>query len=262
MDDNLIYIYRQVTIKDRDPDGDIYIKLDMDNVFLGVSTPDMREECPQDNVEFFYVNASYPWQKVDQTDVFRFFNIMSYCGRDGVLRDDMSIPQFWNNMHVLFIELDEDNYYRTIFHAEKMKLLITARDECFDWYETNPEIYRVFKDGESIGSFTAINRNELRKLFNRTRPDKHKKAGFMFRLIPYINRQWNIVCHNPEEPCLDNVMALSAEEIEKILKRKIPQIQEDWPVKLRDDYLYYDPEFIYGGSRKDDAIKLFTGKLH
>lgn len=45
----------------------------------------------------------------------------------------------------------------------------------------------------------------VRKLYNEVDKTKHKHLGYIFRLLPYINIEFNVLCSNPQEEELEDV---------------------------------------------------------
>lgn len=52
----------------------------------------------------------------------------------------------------------------------------------------------------------------VRELYRKTPNSRHKYLGYVFRMLPYINTEYNILCHNPNEKNLDYVMPLAVSE--------------------------------------------------
>ncbi len=50
-------------------------------------------------------------------------------------------------------------------------------------------------------------------LYYQMKPRAHKYFGMVISLIPYINTEWNILCDNPEEKCIDRVHAMTVGEL-------------------------------------------------
>lgn len=244
----------------RDNDRITYVWIEeATHFFLGVSTQAMREKFKPCENETIWVNTAHPWNDVNSKMIFRLFYTAAFETMYDVIFNDHGIPiYYWNLHHVIdmsyaptkeFLEFAEENNYIT---QTKDGLL-----------EFNHDIFKVpTEEDTDMGTYTALNRQRLCDLYHSTPHLNHPRVGFIYKLIPYINREWNVVCHNPDEKDRKAVQPMSCDEIGEVLGHPLIMIQDYWPVKLRDDYLYYDPEFIYGGSRKDDAIKLFTGKLH
>ena len=55
--------------------------------------------------------------------------------------------------------------------------------------------------------------NAVRKLYNATSIRKHKQLGYVFKLLPYINLEYNIFCKDPFIKEIDNIMPLSVVDL-------------------------------------------------
>lgn len=65
---------------------------------------------------------------------------------------------------------------------------------------SDKDIMRLYIDG-------------IRNVYLRTIPTSRKKLGYIFKLIPYINKKYNIVCHNPNETERTQIKPMSFGEI-------------------------------------------------
>ena len=63
----------------------------------------------------------------------------------------------------------------------------------------------------------------VRALYNATETRKHKQLGYVFRLLPCINLQYNILCKNPLETSLNMVEPLTVADLCSILGYKVNQ---------------------------------------
>ncbi len=60
--------------------------------------------------------------------------------------------------------------------------------------------------------------NGIQTLFEKCRdPRQHKAVGYIYKLIPWVNINYNILCSNPLEDELDKIVPLSTKEILTIL---------------------------------------------
>lgn len=66
-------------------------------------------------------------------------------------------------------------------------------------------------------SITRIYFNSIRNLYERTPVKSHKQLGYIYKLIPYINKEYNVVCYNPEETEWDKVKIMPLEDICKLI---------------------------------------------
>lgn len=99
--------------------------------------------------------------------------------------------RFWNSVKAYYIREDE----------ETGKLWLN--DE-------------IFKRGK-LKSKTAIDYqqfyfNGVRSLYKSANGKNHNYLGYLFQLIPFINREWNVVCENPFEADLDNVQLVTMKD--------------------------------------------------
>lgn len=57
-----------------------------------------------------------------------------------------------------------------------------------------------------------------RQLYYKLKPREHRYFGYVIRIIPYINREFNILCKNPDETVFDRIEPLSIGEICDIVR--------------------------------------------
>lgn len=57
----------------------------------------------------------------------------------------------------------------------------------------------------------------IRELYERCTPREHKKLALLYKLLPYINNNWNIVCKNVHEENKDLIEPYELKEIAKVL---------------------------------------------
>lgn len=60
-------------------------------------------------------------------------------------------------------------------------------------------------------------RSTIRELYGKMSIKGHRFFGYVIQLIPYFNREWNVICSNPEETDMMKIDFLSIGEICKLL---------------------------------------------
>ena len=60
-------------------------------------------------------------------------------------------------------------------------------------------------------------RESIRQLYGATPKSKHHLLGIMFRSLPYINLEYNVLCKNPLENCLQDIELLSLADFCKLV---------------------------------------------
>lgn len=82
-------------------------------------------------------------------------------------------------------------------------------------------ISNVFTRGKlPKGQHTAMQRlyrDSIRNLYRNTPVSKHRLLGIVFRLLPYVNQEYNILCYNPGEECIDDLDLLSLDDFCKLI---------------------------------------------
>ena len=83
-------------------------------------------------------------------------------------------------------------------------------------YELNSEKFikgkLTFEEQITDVRYVKVYIDSLRKLYLSVPQKKHVYLGYVFQVIPYVNRQWNIVCKNPLETNIDLVEPFTAGE--------------------------------------------------
>lgn len=70
----------------------------------------------------------------------------------------------------------------------------------------------------------------VRELYNKSTPHSHKTLSYIFQILPYVNRQYNIICFNPLEENLDDIQCMSLGEFCKTINydsHNVRQLQKN-----------------------------------
>ncbi|MBE6845447.1 MAG: hypothetical protein E7508_07030 [Ruminococcus sp.] len=85
-----------------------------------------------------------------------------------------------------------------------------------DGYRLNENAFKKGKinlDGSlSDSRFVKVYIRYIRELYRATPQNKHVHLGYVFKMIPYINLEHNIVCHNPLEKNFKKVIPMTVGE--------------------------------------------------
>lgn len=136
--------------------------------------------------------------------------------------------------------------------------------------------YKINTDCVSRGSlpnkssdYTRVFIDTIRELYVKCDPKNHKQLYYVFKLLPYINLQYNIPCTNVECEVLGDIVPLSLKDICEIVGydktstsklwnalRKF-KIQENYVVckHVVDDleFICINPRLFYAGTRIEDV---------
>ena len=60
--------------------------------------------------------------------------------------------------------------------------------------------------------YQKIYSKAFRELYQRSSPNMHKRMGYIFQLIPYINIEHNVLCYNPDEQNFCDIEFMSTQD--------------------------------------------------
>ena len=159
----------------------------------------------------------------------------------------------------------------------------TSRDflrECIDndmMYIKNDKIYITSKYvfcGE-IKNFIKLSGNChmrlyvdcVRNIYKRASIEEHKLLGYLFMMIPFVNIEWNTLCHNQFEKNIDNIDRMTTQEFANIigynkknvyrLHNKLLNIKvaEEFAISITmygsKSYIFVNPKIFYSGENKE-----------
>lgn len=122
--------------------------------------------------------------------------------------------------------------------------------------------------------FTRLFKNTVRDLYAKFNGRSIKKLGVIYAVLPYVNFNFNTVCHNPQEVKVDDIIPMTLSELADKLgyadyRKLVPVLREiryedkpifkfvDGTADRRDKYIIVNPRIVYAGNGKHlDGIKL------
>lgn len=114
-----------------------------------------------------------------------------------------TVTRFWKEVYPHYLTIQGDNLIFTntdIFKKGRLK----RKKEYTDYQ-------KFYIDG-------------IRKLYNSTSKNNHKHLGYLFKLLPYVNLEYNLICHNPKEKNLDNIELMSMKEFCRQIKYDVTHL--------------------------------------
>lgn len=60
--------------------------------------------------------------------------------------------------------------------------------------------------------YQQLHDNALRQIYAAVSPRQHKHLGYAFQMLEYLSVEYNVLCHNPQERELSEVLPLTCEE--------------------------------------------------
>lgn len=146
-----------------------------------------------------------------------------------------------------------------------------------DFLCANPDFFRKWtlppyrvKNFYDHGKYvTKLHIDVVRELYKRFLPHGHKTLSYLFRVLPYVNRQHNILCHNPLEEKYSKIRPMTAKEFCNLigygpahLSRLMQQLESmkfftyGQVIKQTDGKIFVNPNLYYAGDLRDDVMLL------
>ena len=164
-----------------------------------------------------------------------------------------------------------------LFLAKLIKLEILEKEE--GKYKMNSKIFYKGQIKDNYGADKETIRiyiKFIRTLFNTCTPRQHNKLAYFYKLIPYINRKYNVVCSNIFETEMEYINIMTLEQICDVLdydKSNISKlIKELSKIEYGDEHvfcymaagdikkatIFINPVVFYSGS-DNEVISLLRG---
>lgn len=102
-----------------------------------------------------------------------------------------TVTRFWNEVYPHYLTMQDDSLL--FVNKDLFKMGSLGRKKKYIDYQ------KFYIDG-------------IRKLYNSTTKSNHKHLGYLFKLLPYVNLEYNLICHNPKEKNLNNISLMSMKE--------------------------------------------------
>lgn len=217
---------------------------------------------------------------LSDSDLVRFLYLGTYTKKDGILKFDNSniitkenikkilrlkdeaFRLFWNNIINNKLICEEDN-----------KILINL----FYFYRGKEKDYYNMTNRKFGDNFTRLYIEATRNLYENTNIRKIKKLAIIYKLLPFVNWQTNILCKNPKEINKYKIEPLTILDISNYLKydkthlaRFRKEIHEfkynnndifmriGKSSDINYDYIVVNPIFYYKGNNIEELNYLLT----
>lgn len=102
--------------------------------------------------------------------------------------------------------------------ADKFYNECVAADLLYDNGESGLYLTEAFyRNNSSNKNRVKLYKRTIQQMYKKLPPTKHRYFGYVVQLVPLINFEWNVVCHNPQETNRYHLQPLSFKEVCKEL---------------------------------------------
>ena len=148
-------------------------------------------------------------------NITRLMYIVTYLSYEGYLINDnhtyMNKKSLYKKLNISRQEADrfyKDMIDNNIFVKHDNKIYVN--DNCF----SKGNIYKSSKYRRNI---TKIYVDYIRNIYTNCPVSSHKHLGYIFKIMPYVHIQYNILCKNPHEKKYSKILPLSLEDFCRII---------------------------------------------
>lgn len=219
-----------------------------------------------------FTNCTVYFPELDSATLARLIYSLTYMGYNNYLKigrqtkikksdlkRKLKLPD--DKFEDFFKKMIDENIY--ILDNEYIKI----SDSWFKRGETNLKKY--FKLDKSV---TRIYFNGIRELYEQCRLNQHNALGYIYKILPFVSIEYNIVCHNPEETDMDKLEPMTLPELcdligydksnaNKLMKTMSAyQIDGKCMIKYvidgtdhRNSKIYVNPKIYYSGNHGSEV---------
>lgn len=178
------------------------INNDLGKFFFVIHNEEFKDLLPQTITRLIYLNTYMNYDN----------NKLMLTERTPMKRKDLSqvlnvskavVSKFWKEVSPKYIKEHNDG-------------LIFTNTDVF--------IRRRLKKGGKYNPYHKFYINGIRTLYRSTDINNHRHLGYIFKMLPYINLEYNVLCHNPLEQNLDLINFMSLSEFCEIIQYDISHL--------------------------------------
>lgn len=185
----------------------------------------------------------------------RLMFISTFTGYDGYICKNKNSPMSEEDIQDS-LGLSYSESHRFISEMFTHKILLSREDRIY----VNREFFaRGGVEKKEIAALanqekrlTRLYIDAIRDLYGKATPRSHKSLSYIFRIIPFVSREYNIVCHNPLETELEKVQPMTLGEFCDV-------IEYDRANSCKLFRLLFEPQFECGGKIKS-AMRYVVSK--
>lgn len=176
----------------------------------------MQSEYCGNFVFFIFKNMNFLNEILNDNDLVKFIYIGTYVKRDGYLIEDNNVTyitkkhleKLLNVSRNRFAEFYNKLVDNNLIYEEVEKLRINLDY----FYKGNKGNYKTLTNSK-LDDFTRIYIDTTRKLYLNTPIREHKQLAIIYKLLPFVNWKYNILCQNINETDKNRLEVLTVRDV-------------------------------------------------
>lgn len=173
---------------------------------------------------YFYRINQISFPNLSALYLVRLMMLATYVDYNGILRNRNHSLIAKKDLRYL-LDISEREVFSFVSALEKQKILLTTEIDNHIALKLNRYLFAKGKLAETTMKYlvnekmtvTRLYAEGIRNVYLETIPSKRKHLGYIFKLLPYVNKRYNIVCYNPDERNQEKICPILSERICEIL---------------------------------------------
>lgn len=187
-----------------------------------------REFYRKHGPRFYFALSSTRYKDLLPATMARLVYLATFLDYDGKLKNEQKVV----------IKKDD---------LQEIMLFSSQSQVSYFWREANPKYLYEDEAGNLVMSETYFQRGKLqpgdtfqkfyieavRELYRKTDPRRHKYLGAVFQMLPFVNMEYNAICHNPDAKEINDIDFLTLDEFcdyinyDKSNKHRLPKMYKE-----------------------------------
>ena len=146
-------------------------------------------------------------------DITRLIVLSTYCSYDGSIKLTQRTHMTKKEMQNILRESNSTRFGEYLKMLEDNSII----NEIDGIYYMSDNFFNKRETDIDKNGATRLFCEEIRELFRSVKTTDIKRLGYLFKLLPYVSREFNVVCFNPLEENIELVEPMNGTEISKVL---------------------------------------------
>lgn len=184
----------------------------------------LRRETNKPLGSFYFIPTSEQFTNIAPETVTRLIYLNSFVGyNDNKLMLTERTPMKRKDLAEI-LNVSKSTISR--FWKEVSPVYITESDSGLIF--SNNIIFKrgSIKDAKEYLQYQKIYINGVRKLYEATERNNHRQLGYLFKLLPFINLEYNMLCYNPLETDIEKIELVSIADFCKMIGYDIAHLNK------------------------------------
>ena len=172
---------------------------------------------------FYFIPTNEQFININPETVTRLIYLNSFLGYDNKLMLTERKPMFRKDLAEV-LNVSKSTISR--FWKEVNPTYITENKSGLIF--TNNTIFKrgSIKTAKGYVQYQKLYIKGIKKLYEATERRNHRQLGYLFKLLPYINIEYNVLCFNPAETVMEKIELMSISDFCRIIGYDIAHLNE------------------------------------